>query len=193
MERVLEASLRNSPRVRARRALERKTRRELNREEKGWLDGISIGAGTTYGSFGNDILDETQTGFNVGVTLRWSLFDLFGRNDVIGVLREEIVITEEKVLEVIEDERADIISLYSDLLLAERLVTVNGEAAQATAVHREMANSEFLQGDIPVSELARVTEISTKAKALFETALSGYMKRYRLLENRIGVPLGSLL
>jgi outer membrane protein TolC len=193
LDQVLAVGLRHSPRVRSWEALERKTRHELERERKEWLDGISVGATTTYGSWGNDILNQTQTGTVVGLTVRWSLFDLFGRGDAVGVLREELVATEAKTFEVMEDERADLISLYTDLRLAERLVAVNGEAAQTTAAHREMANAEFTQGDIPVSELARVTEISTKAKALFETAVSEYMKRYKLLENRIGVSLESLL
>ena len=55
-----------------------------------------------------------------------------------------------------------------------------------------MTEKEFQQGQIHISELSRVTELSSNAYAEFEQASNTYEKLYFQLEILIGVPLSNL-
>ena len=58
---------------------------------------------------------------------------------------------------------------------------------------QQMAEAQFGTGDVPIAELARVTEIAAKARSDYETARSEYLNAYQKLESLVGMPLEELV
>ena len=183
----------HSPRVKIQDALVEKGRAELNRSRLEWLDGFFGGVSSTYGSYGNATLDEIAMGVQGTVSVRFSVFDLLGSRTRRAAFREELEVARQKREEVRTEEQRWVIDLYYRLDLMGRLVAVQAEARQAAGVHLQMAEAEFTQAAIPVSELARVSEIAAKARADYESARSAYLSLFAQLENALGVRLAELL
>jgi len=190
---VVERAIDNSPRLRSQQALVRKNRQLLDRAQKTWMDNVTVGAQALYGSYGNELLNTTNLGLTTGISIRLSLFDFIGRGNEIAAWEEEVAVSRAKEDEVVLEERQYVIDIYSRLTLARRLVVVRSEAWQATSTHQEMAEAQFRQGDVPIAELARVTEIASKARSDYETSRSQYLNAYKKLEVLVGAPLTSLV
>ncbi len=193
LDAVLRHMVAHSPRVKQQDALVEKGRAELNRSRLEWLDGFFGGVSSTYGSYGNATLDEISMGVQGTVSVRLSLFDLLGSRTRRAAFREELEVARQKREEVRTEEQRWVIDLYYRLDLMGRLVAVQAEARQAAGVHQQMAETEFSQAAIPVSELARVSEIAAKAHADYESARSAYLSLFAQLENALGVRLAELL
>jgi outer membrane protein TolC len=193
LDAVIERAIEHSPRLRGKQALVRKNRQLLERAQKTWMDNVTFGAQAMYGSYGNEVLNTTNLGLTTGVSIRLSLFDFTGRGNQIAAWEEEVAVSRSQEDEAVLEERQYVIDLYSRLTLARRLVVVRSEAWQAACAHQAMADAQFIQGDIPIAELARVTEIAAKAQSDYETARSDYANAYRKLEVVTGTPLASLV
>jgi len=192
LEAVLAHVLLHAPRLKMQDALIEKNHYTLARAKLDLLDGVTAGVSTTYGSYGNTVLDEISLGMTAGFSIRFSLFDLFSQRSRRGTFRKELEVSIHKRDEIREDVQRLIIALYNKVLLTQRLVGIKSEARRTTEVHLRMAEAEFAQGDIPVSELARVTEIASKARAEYETARYDYITAYAQLENLLGTRLNTL-
>lgn len=192
LEAVVVRAVEQSPRVRGQEALTRKNEHLLDRARRTWTDNITIGGQALYGSYGNDILNTTNLGITAGVSIRMSIFDLVGRRSDIASWTEEVNFSRVREAELRLEERQYVIDLYSRLTLARRLVVVRSEAWQAACAHQQMADAQFGTGDIPIAELARVTEIAAKARSDYETARSEYLNAYQKLESLVGMPLDEL-
>lgn len=193
LDAVLERAVEHSPRLQGQQALVRKNQQLLERAEKTWMDNVTFGAQALYGSYGNEVLNTTNLGLTTGVSIRLSLFDFTGRSNQIAAWEEEVAVARSQEDQVVLEERQYVIDLYSRLTLARRLVLIRSEAWQAACAHQGMADAQFNQGDIPIAELARVTEISAKAQSDYETARSDYIAAYKKLEVVTGSPLHSLV
>lgn len=189
LDRILAYAVAHSPRLKQQDALVEQNRQQVGRVRLEWLDGITAGVSSTYGSYGNAVLDEIAVGVQGTVGVRLSVLDMIGGKSRRNLFRQELEVARQKREEVRVEEQSVVIDLYHRLELAGRLVSVHSGALQAAQVHEQMAETEFAQADIPVSELARVTEIASKAQAEYETARSSYLSLYAQLENLLGVSL----
>lgn len=192
LDKVIRQALQFSPRLGYQKALVAQKSAELQRTRRGWMDGIIAGVSTTYGSYGNTVLDEINAGMTAGFTVRMSLFDLFGQKSKARIFQQSVNMASHKREEAAMEVKQVIISMYNRLELHRRMVRIKSSAYQAADVHRQMAESEFAQGDIPVSELARVAEIAEKTRAEYENARFEYVNAYAQLENMIGASLSTL-
>lgn len=192
LERVIAQALEYAPRLQYQEALVNQKRYELQRTRRSWMDGLIAGVSTTYGSYGNELLDEINVGMTAGFTVRMSLFDLFGQKSKARVFGEAVAMARSKHEEAEMEVRQLVLAYYHRLDLHQRMVRIKSSAFQAADVHRQMAEAEFAQGDIPISELARVSEIAEKSRAEYENARYEYVNAYAQLENLIGAPLKTL-
>lgn len=192
LQRLLDHIATASPRIRKAEALIAKTKHQLSRTKLNWLDAISFGVSSTYGSYGNDVLDQISLGVTGGLTVRLSLFDVFSRKSQKGIMQEELVVTESNRQVVEREERRILITLYREHHLSGEMVRIKSDAWSAAELHQKMAETEFTQGDIPVSELARVTEIAMKAEAEFEQSRAMYRTSRAVLENFVGTSLSTI-
>jgi hypothetical protein len=79
--------------------------------------------------------------------------------------------------------------MYYILIASKNILQIKSEAKHATALNRSMAEKEFNEANIPVAELSRIIEISSKAATEYEYAKQDFYKNIRLMENIVGVKL----
>jgi len=99
-----------------------------------------------------------------GVTARLSLFDVIGRGQLIERAEAEMQMSEYEFYQAEQDLEAYITQLYTELKLAKKLVVVYNATFITLNAQLEMAEKEFRQGEIHITELARITEIQSKSQ-----------------------------
>jgi outer membrane protein TolC len=126
------------------------------------------------------------------VAVRLSLYDGFARKNLIKQAQFRKIASEQHTQYLKQEVKFRIIEAYKDAQLAFKLLNIKADKKYALFIQKEMAEKEFQQSQIHISELSRVTELSSNAYAEFEQASNNYEKLYLQLEILIGVPLSSL-
>lgn len=198
LDTLIAVTLRNSPTIQMQEALMRKNEYLIRSERQQWTDGIAtdITAG-----FGNQSLlvqqptgevsnyDNFNNGYRIGATLRLSIYDLFGRKNQVGMAVNEYATSQHKKDVLAQEIAAQVTSQYYTLITAQNILSIKSEARQATGINRTMAEKEFNEGNIPVAELSRIIEISSKAATEYELARQHLYENIRLTENLTGIKL----
>lgn len=192
LDAVLGAVRAQSPTLRYADATVAKNEAQLDRTRRAWSDNIGVNVGASAGTYGNAIVDQLSLGTTVGVSVRVSLYDFMGRKHEARQAEAELEQSRQRRAEADEELDLVIIALYRKTELAYRLVGVRSGGMESARTHLTMAESEFVQGDIPVSELARVDQIAAESEAAYETARTDYLTAYAQLEVFCGTPLATL-
>ncbi|MEM8600537.1 MAG: TolC family protein [Bacteroidota bacterium] len=189
---VLAAARSYSPRLRMEAAAVTQASANLRGSRALWLQGITVGASTNYGSTGNATLDEVTIGTQTTIGVRLSLYDLFGRRHDMRAQEARITQAREQEQMVEIEEDRFVTQLYHEVALAERLVGVRSEALQAARSHYAVAERAFSQGHLSVADLAQVTQTKASAEATYESASAEYRNAYAQLELVVGTSLRAL-
>ncbi len=204
LETLIATALKHSPLLKKQNSEILRDAYEVKRIKKYWLDALSVGTSYQVSTAGQIIMDQMNQGYAVSAldqenkgylltfSLRFSLYDVWGRNNQVKVAYHELQSAVHQKDIYAQQIRQQVIFLYNRLKRALKLLAIRSEARQAAEVHRQMAEKEFVEGEIPVSELARVTEIEAKAIEGFETVQIEYMEAFQQLENFIGQKISTL-
>jgi outer membrane protein TolC len=156
------------------------------------MDGATVSVGASYGSFGNQLLDEVSFGQSVRVGLKVSLFDLFGRDAQVGVFESRLLAAQRERDVIRQRLRQTLIQRYYDLRRARDLVRIRSEAYESTQTHKAMLETAFQQGTAALEQVSRVTETAAKSEVAYAEARLDYLSGYRQLENLLGTDLATL-
>ena len=192
LEVLLDYAVTHAPELNVQAARIAQNRSEVVRTRRSWMDGATVSVGASYGSFGNQLLDEVSFGQSVRVGLKVSLFDLFGRDAQVGVFESRLLAAQRERDVIRQRLRQTLIQRYYDLRRARDLVRVRSEAYESTQTHKAMLETAFQQGTAALDQVSRVTEVAAKAQAAYAEARIDYLSGYALLENLLGTPLDTL-
>ncbi|MCF8374060.1 MAG: TolC family protein [Bacteroidales bacterium] len=175
------------------------SRIELERKKREWTDYLYTTSEIKYGSTDNVTFNQNQTDptinavvttrANIGLALRISAFDLTDRKRKIAIADEQNKISQARREEMVRFITKEVTLLYNDLLLSQRILTIKSETQQAKILHFNMAEKQFLEGELPVSEYAKIIEMIAKSSSEFETAKMDFTNAYFLLETAVGFDL----
>jgi len=193
LELVLAQSRAYAPHIEERRVIMRRNEQVVDRASKMWLSGISLGVQSTAGTYGNDTIDQISVGATAGAAIRFSLFDLFAQRDERKILRLELDASRETIRQAEVEEAELVVGLYQLAENGQRQVSIRAESWRSAQIHLRMAELEFTNGNLSVSELARVSSIEANAHSTYLAAVSEFKSAYHQLEIRIGTSLSSLL
>lgn len=206
LDTLISAALEFSPILKGKEAQIGRSEAEVKIRKREWSNRVFTDAGGGYannysvltvangdaGGFESVALGSGNS-MRVGVTARISLFDVLGRNQLIERAKAEKEMNEFG-LQVAEQElKALITQVYTQLKLGKKLVEVNTRTFYTLSAQLEMAEKEFRQGEIHITELARVTEIKSKAEVALEQAKANYENLYYQLEILVGQDLLTFL
>jgi outer membrane protein TolC len=189
LDELLATAVENSPLVKTQLAAVKKQEAEAKRNGKLWLQTLQLEVGSRYNTFFTSEGNLPVAGSQSGLVLRFSLYDLLARKNIVDRSRYEIVEAQERAHQQETVIKQAIISVYYRVTLSQKLVEVSNERVQSAVVHQTMAEQEFKAGDIPVSELSRVSQIASVAKLELERARSEYIEAIHLLEVIAGIKL----
>jgi outer membrane protein TolC len=189
---VLRHAVDEAPELRVQDAIVRKHRHEMKRARRAWMQGVSAGVSATAGSYGNTAVDAVVMGQTARVGLSVSLYDLFGRASDAGVFAERLAAAELDRDVIARRIEREVIDRYHAVVAARALVAVRSDAFAATQMQQTLAETAFGEGAMPLEEVARVTEVASKARAEHVTARVAYQQAVAQLEARLDVPLSAL-
>lgn len=170
LELVLQHAMKNSPVLITQAALIDKRAFEVKSAKKEWITAINISLGTQFGSYGNSVLDQINIGYKGGLSINLSLYKILNRNNHVKVFEQDLIIAQGKKDELRRRLKEGVISQYNHLLLLHELVQIRNEAKETALMNQLAAEKEFLAGELLISELARVNQITAKARVEFESA-----------------------
>jgi outer membrane protein TolC len=83
--------------------------------------------------------------------------------------------------------RETVIKYYEDLILKQRLLKIRAINLSDAKVNLEMAQKEYTNGQIPLYEYIRISDITSNIQTNFETTKAALMTSKKLLENLTGI------
>ena len=198
LDTLISIALRNSPMLKMQESMIQKNAYQIKDERAQWTDGIAT---DITGGFGNQSLlvqqptgeitnfNNFNNGYRVGATMRLSIYDLFGRKNQVGMAINEYESSRHKKDVLAREINDEVTTLYFMLIASQNILKIKSEAKQATSINRAMAEKEFNEANIPVAELSRIIEISSKAATEYEVAKQEYYRNLRIMENMVGIKL----
>jgi outer membrane protein TolC len=97
-------------------------------------------------------------------------------------LERAISVKENQKLEL----RKEIITRYNQLIVNQRMLKIANDNITFSALHKDMAEKEFINGQSNLYEVARVSEMHRKAIADFESARFEFYNAYMILQEIVG-------
>lgn len=205
LDTLIAAALANSPAVRQYeyQVAQNQSQVMMRKREWGYRVFTDLGAGYsnnyqqltvagTEGGFDN-IAIGSGNNLRAGVSVKLSLFDLTGRKHLIDQAENEMHVSEQLLQVARQNLQLAISDMYVQLKLAQKLVIINSNNYQTLSAQMAMAEKQFTQGEIPLAEYARITDIASGAEVNFENAKAEYESLYRQMEILIGCPLIHLI
>ncbi|MCH7681780.1 TolC family protein [candidate division KSB1 bacterium] len=192
LELVLQHAKKNSPVLITQDALIDKRAFEVKSAKKEWITGINISLGTQFGSYGNSVLDQINIGYKGGLSINLSLYEILNRNNHVKVFEQNLIIAQGEKDELRQKLKEGVISQYNRLLLLHELVQIRNEAKETALMNQLAAEKEFLAGELLISELASVNQITAKARVEFESTRMELQNQIMQLEELAGVKFSEM-
>ncbi len=192
LELVLQHAMKNSPVLITQTALIDKREFEVKSAKKEWITGINISLGTQFGSYGNSVLDQINIGYKGGLSINLSLYEILNRNNHVKVFEQNLIIAQGEKDELRQKLKEGVISQYNRLLLLHKLVQIRNEAKETALMNQLAAEKEFLAGELLISELASVNQITAKARVEFESSRMELQNQIMQLEELAGVKFSEM-
>jgi len=204
---LIKAALQNAPQMAILSTEKQTAENSLELAKKEFLRDINLHSGYNYGNINTIIphsdLQPIQTfyggnqarySFYAGIGVGVSLEQFFGGKKLrtdrqkLAIQQSEAEIKEgEKVI------RNQVITLYQSVKLARVVVKHTQDALQTAYVNKTMAEKQFKEGNMQVSEQMTADQLYTSALLAAEEAKNRYQTNLFLLEELVGIPILPLL
>lgn len=130
--------------------------------------------------------------FQVGAGLRISLYDLAQRKRQTSIAIAKYEYASAQRDEIALLIKREVTLLYNDVMLAQRMLAIKSETQQAKLLHFNLAEKQFLEGELAVSEYSKIIEMIAKSSGEYETAKMDFGTKYFLLEEAVGLKIDEL-
>lgn len=175
--------------------------------KKNILSGISLLSSYNYGTAGDLTTGKDNTGtnpytafrtnkgdrYNIGVNVQMPLSFILGRKNLIRVSDLQSKMAEGERDNALLYVKSEVIRLYQEMKLAEKLVLLSGKGKQTSYVNYSLSQKSFVQGNSDLDQLSRLHDIYSKASAEFETNVNRFQTSYLQLQEFAGIRLSNLI
>ncbi|MEI6575312.1 MAG: TolC family protein [Bacteroidota bacterium] len=165
-----------------------------------WTKNIGFLTDIRYGTFDNYSTDYTGgTGpvnnMTTRTELRWGygayislpIFTVMNRRNLVRISKYEM----EQAKSMADAQRSEltqeIIRQYNDLILKQRLLRIKSKSFETARINLQMAEKEFSNGSINVTELSQISMAVSGSESDFETARMDLLTAYLILEELVGI------
>lgn len=152
--------------------------------------------GTSAATGGPARLGETigqiANGYRVGVDVRVSLYDLFGRKHQIRQAHANYRASLLQKQTVEMQLKRELITIYQDMITAQQVLKLRLVDEQASLAAYRIAELELQKGRINADVLASATNRYVETKSVAEQVKGDFLKNVRYFETLVGVPVQRL-
>lgn len=200
LDSLFEIGLRNFPLVRLEKAQAESYRWNLHYVKRLWTQGLGVFYNYSWGNlpfFSGPLNGVGQQvtlfeGYRVGIDLRLNLFDYLGYKGRVGQAREAWNVAKIKKEVEAFNYRKDVADYYTNLVGAQRLFKARNEDLFVQKIACDVAEKEYREGVIKISEYARQRNVLSIAIAAQEDAKRLYTNWYERLQVILGVKLNTI-
>lgn len=139
-----------------------------------------------------DFLGQIANGYRVGVDVRVTLYDIFGRKYQVRQAQANLkAATVQK--DIVELQiRREMITIYQDMITAQQVLKVRLLDEQAALTALRIAEAESKKGGVPAELLANATSRYVESKSTSEQIKGDFLKSIHQFEALVGVPIQRL-
>jgi len=200
LEMLIDSGIANNASIHVRdlQILVNRCRLKTNRVD--WTKNIGMQADLRYGNFYSYSTNSTsgieppavatisnEIRYGAALYVKFPLYDFVNRKTQLKLASVEI----EQAQGMAEMQRYElrqlIIRQYNDLVLKQRLLRLKNKSLVTSNINMQMADKEFSNGIIPLSEYARISEIVLRSESDYENARMDFMTAYMILEEIVGI------
>lgn len=205
LEVLIDSAIVNAPKIRMEEAEISLARYRLIEAKKTWTSNFGVQSSFNYGNRYQFSTSETAGGFptefittgnqtylSVGVYLKMPLFAIINRGNAINLSKRDIETHMIKREQMVRETKQAVIFTYQNLLLHQDLLKVKNEAQVTSSIQVKMAEKEFLNGKISISELARLTQNHSTNVYNFKKDRALFYRQYLILEQLVGMKFNLL-
>lgn len=181
------------------------TEYELKSIKREWTNHISLQGDVIEGTWTSLVFVKDQYGNEVGtlgttdqgrqsvsVAMRLPLLSLWDRGNKIKLQKTRIESNIEKMLEDRQSIRANVINLYNELLIQQNMLKLDIDNIEFSELTAEMADKEYQNGKINLSDLSRIRDNLNRAKYRYVDSKTGFIKAYVMLQELTGIKFNEL-
>lgn len=203
---LMAAAIKHSAAVKSINIEQSINKEDLKIAQKNILNSIALGASYTYGnlsSIGGVQTDASgQTiGLNTyssgryftGVNLAVPLDRLVTRGNLIRKERLNLERTQSVQKEREDVIRQQVITLYQNVLLARKLLTLRQESYVNAQTSYRLAEKQFRQGQLVLTEFNQASSLLTDVNIAQESARNQYDTAFMLLEEFVGEKIATII
>lgn len=200
LETVIDSAIIYSPLVKSFQTTVEIEKTDVKTKKREILKSISLFSNYMYGN--NGLLTPTQNivnnslaynpnirtvNYQIGLQFKLDLFSVVDRQNKIKREQLEVLFAENEYVKIELQLKEQIIRQYRSLELNQKLLAIYAATKQSAYVNLQMAERQFLDGEINISDVTQVTDALTKATTEFEKAKSSYLIAFEMLELTVGV------
>ncbi|GAB3295221.1 hypothetical protein GCM10027511_08810 [Hymenobacter humi] len=167
------------------------------------LGSLGIGANYNYGNVGsigtvdpaspNPFNTTLSSRYSTGVNFSLPLGTVVSRGNQIK--REQLNYERTEALRQDQENqlRQQVINLYQSVLLARKVLTLQQEAYVNVRTNNQLAEKQFRQGQLTLTELSGANSSLTAASISQESARNQYDTAFMILEEVVGAKISTLM
>ncbi|MBA4852676.1 TolC family protein [Emticicia sp. BO119] len=139
-------------------------------------------------------LTTTQTGFyNLGAGISLPLTTIINRKHLVKSAQMQMEVFGHEKENATLALKLEVIRMYQELKLSQKLLAISSNNKQSAQLNYDLAEKEFVQGQLTVEQLSKVLEMNNKAKIEYEQTINLFQTNILQLETFTGTTLASLL
>jgi len=175
---------------------------KLHSDQKQWMRDIGFQADYRYGTFDNFSTNtsegqsptsfsttRSESKYGLGAYIKFPLFDIVNRTNQVNLAKGEINQASDMYEMQVGEVRQKVIRQYNDLIVRQKIFQIKTKYLETARMNGLMAEKEFLNGIINVSEYARLASINSQAEADYESAKMDFKTSYMILEEIVRMKL----
>jgi outer membrane protein TolC len=204
---LIEAALKNAPQMAILNTGKQTAENSLRLSRKEFLKDFNLQGGYNYGNI-NTVFPNTdgqsvpvfydgsriRSTYTGGVGVGINLEQLFGGKK-LRVEKQKLAIqqSEAELKEGEKDIRKQVITLFQQVKLSRVVLQHTQDALQTAYVSKTLAEKQFKEGNMQVTEQMTTNQLYTTALLAAEQAKNSYQTNLMLLEEMVGIPVLPLL
>jgi len=199
---IIDSAISHNSSVRSREVEVKIQKENLRASKNFWASNLGVSTDIRYGTFDHfstsisDIgipvsttVSSTDIRYGAGAYMKFPLNDLLSRKSEKKLYKLEIEKAEYMVGIQKEELRRQVILLYNDLILKQRLFKLKIRQYETANINMQMAEKEFVNGVIPITEYSRLMQITTGVHADYENSRMELITAVMVLEDMTGISL----
>ncbi|QKZ13421.1 TolC family protein [Spirosoma sp. KUDC1026] len=139
-----------------------------------------------------DFLGQIANGYRVGVDVRVTLYDIFGRKYQVRQAQSNLkaAAVQKDIIEL--QIRREMITIYQDMITAQQMLKIRLLDEQSSLTALRVAEAEQQKGTATAEIIANATTRYVQTKSISEQVKGDFLKSVHQFEALVGVPIQRL-